>query len=165
MTPLAADLQILFRRDLRCLIREIDLFPDDTILWQTLPGISNSAGNLTLHVAGNLRHFVGSVLGHTDYRRDREAEFAQRECSRASLVAALERTLSEVETGLNALSPEALDAPYPQSLKGHQPVTRLFLMHLAIHLAFHLGQVGYLRRALTGEASSSGGMAIEALFT
>lgn len=165
MTPLAADLLILFHRDLQCFIREIEAFPDDTTLWRTLPGLSNSAGNLALHVAGNLRHFVGGVLGGTGYPRNREAEFAQREGSRASVVATLACALTEVETCLVALGPEALDGPYPQALKGQHPVTRLFLMHLAVHLAFHLGQVGYLRRVLTGEATSSGGMAIEALFT
>jgi hypothetical protein len=165
MTPLAADLLILFRRDLRCFIREVESFPDDATLWRTLPGVSNSAGNLALHVAGNLRHFVGCVLGHTGYQRLREAEFAQREGTRASVTAILEATLVDVETGLNALTTESLEAPYPQALMEHQTQTRLFLLHLTVHLAFHLGQAGYLRRALTGEIRSTGGMAIQDLFS
>ena len=79
MTPLAADLFILLRRDLRCFIREIETFPDDATLWQTVPGIRNSAGNLALHVAGNLRHFVGTVLGGTGYTSDCPLEQALRE--------------------------------------------------------------------------------------
>jgi len=160
MTPLAADLLLLFRRDLRCLIREVDLFPDDASLWRTVPGITNSAGNLALHLAGNLQHFVGAVLGATGYVRQREREFAQREGSRAAVVAELEATLAAVEAGLTALTGEAEAATFPAPVGPHRPPTGIFLMHLATHLAFHLGQVGYLRRALTGDPASAGGMSI-----
>lgn len=163
MTPLAADLLILLRRDLRCFICEIEAFPDDATLWQTVPGISNSAGNLALHVAGNLRHFVGAVLGGTGYVRDREREFARQEGTRAEVIAPLEAAAIEIEAGLSALRAEALALPYPQVLLGHQPATGRFLLHLATHLAFHLGQAGYLRRALTGEAGATGGMGIAEL--
>ncbi len=163
MTPLAADLLLLFRRDLRCLVREVELFPDDATLWRTLPGIANSAGNLALHVAGNLQHFVGAVLGGTGYVRQREREFAKREGSRASVIAELEAAIAAVETGLAAQTEASLAAPFPVPLGGHRLSTRRCLLHLETHLAFHLGQAGYLRRALTGDASSAGGMAIQDL--
>lgn len=163
MTPLAADLLILLRRDLRCFIREVEAFPDDATLWQTVPGITNSAGNLALHVVGNLRHFVGAVLGGTDYVRDRESEFARREGTRAEVAGLLAAAATEIETGLSALTAETLAQPYPQVLLGHQPSTGRLLLHLATHLAFHLGQTGYLRRALTGEAGATGGMGIAEL--
>lgn len=163
MTPFAADLLILFRRDLHCFIREVEAFPDDASLWRTLPGIANSAGNLALHVAGNLRHFVGGVVGNTGYQRHREAEFTAREGSRASVIENLTITLAEVEAGLAALTLENLEAPYPQPVMGHTPGARCFLIHLAAHLAFHLGQAGYLRRAITGEPGATGGMAIQEL--
>lgn len=163
MTPLAADLLLLFRRDLRCVIREVELFPDDAALWRTVPGIANSAGNLALHLAGNLQHFVGSVLGGTGYIRQREREFAQREGTRASISAELEATLAAVEVGLTALTAEAQAAIFPTPVGPHRPPTAIFLMHLATHLAFHLGQVGYLRRALTGDAASAGGMSVAEL--
>jgi hypothetical protein len=163
MTPLAADLLILFRRDLGCLGREVAAFPDDATLWRTLPGISNSAGNIALHVAGNLRHFVGTVLGGTGYVRDRDREFARREGTRAELIAELERTASDVAVGLQALTAAAEAAPYPAAVAGHHAPTGRFLLHLEAHLAFHLGQAGYLRRALTGEAGATGGMGIAEL--
>ncbi|WP_243303054.1 DinB family protein [Geothrix oryzisoli] len=163
MTPLAADLLLLFRRDLRCLIREVELFPDDATLWRRAPGITNSAGNVALHVAGNLQHFVGAVLGATGYVRQREREFAQRDGTRAEVVAGLEATVAAVETGLAALTEAALAAPFPMPIGSHRMSTRRFLVHLEAHLAFHLGQVGYLRRALTGDATSAGGMAIQDL--
>jgi len=163
MTPLAADLLVLLRRDLRCFSREIEAFPDDATLWRTVPGISNSAGNLALHVAGNLRHFVGTVLGGTGYQRHRDAEFAQRSGTRAEVVALLEAAAAEAEAGLEALTAEGLALPYPQELLGHRPPTGRVLLHLSTHLAFHLGQAGYLRRVLTGEIGATGGMGIAEL--
>jgi uncharacterized damage-inducible protein DinB len=163
MTPFAADLLVLFRRDLRCFIREVEAFPDDATLWRTVPGLRNSAGNLALHVAGNLRLLLGAVLGGTGYQRDREQELSQRSGSRAEVVAALEGAALDVELGLKALTAESLATPFPMAVGGLQPATGRFLMHLASHLAFHLGQAGYLRRTLTGEATTTGAMAIKEL--
>jgi uncharacterized damage-inducible protein DinB len=158
MTPFAADLLVLFRRDLRCFIREVELFPDDATLWKTLPGISNSAGNLALHVAGNLRHFVGGVLGGTGYQRNREQEFGQREGTRMAVSAALEAASVDIQAGLEKLTPESQAAPFPVSVGGRRPATGRLLLHIAAHTAFHLGQAGYLRRALTGSATSASPM-------
>ncbi len=163
MTPLAADLLVILRRDLRCLIREVEAFPDDATLWRTVPGIANSAGNLALHVAGNLRAYVGGVLGGSGYQRNREREFSQREGSRAEVVAALVAASEEIEAGLQVLTMEALAAPIPHDVMGVRPATGRWLLHLATHLAFHLGQAGYVRRALTGEAGGTGVMSIPEL--
>ena len=163
MTPLATDLLILLRRDLRCFIREVEASPDDATLWRSVPGIANSAGNVALHVAGNLRHFVGTVLGGTGYARQRELEFSRREGTRAEVVALLEATIREVEPGLLALTEPTQAAPYLQVVLGVQPPTGRWLLHLVAHTAFHLGQAGYLRRALTGEAGATGVMSIPEL--
>jgi uncharacterized damage-inducible protein DinB len=163
MIPFAADLLVLFRRDLRCFAREVALFPDDVSLWRTTPGIANSAGNLALHVAGNLRHFVGAVLGGTGYVRQRELEFAQREGTRVAVIAELEAAAAEVEAGLKALRTETLASPFPVAVGGHRPATGRLLLHLAAHLAFHLGQAGYLRRSLTGDSTGAGAMDLRGL--
>jgi uncharacterized damage-inducible protein DinB len=163
MTPLAADLLVLFRRDLRCFIREVEAFPDDATLWRTVPGLRNSVGNLALHVAGNLRLLVGAALGGTGFQRDREQELNQRTGTRTEVAAALEAAAHEVERGLNAVTEKSLATPFPLAVGGLQPNTQRFLVHLAAHLAFHLGQAGYLRRTLTGEATVAGAMAIKEL--
>jgi uncharacterized damage-inducible protein DinB len=163
MTPLAADLLVLFRRDLRCLIREIEAFPDDATLWRCVPGIANSAGNLALHVAGNLRHFMGAVLGGSGYVRQRELEFTTREGTRTAVIAQLEAAEHDVAATLESLTEETLAAPFPMAVGGHHVHTRRFLLHLSAHLAFHLGQAGYLRRALTGHALSTGPMELKDL--
>lgn len=153
----------VFERELRGFARELELFGDEELIWQTLPGISNSAGNLALHVCGNLQHYVGAVLGGTAYVRDRPLEFSARGVSRADLSAEIEATIQVVRSVLPELSEDELSAPYPDVLGGIRPSTGLFLLHLISHLSFHLGQAGYLRRALTGENRTSGAISLRAL--
>lgn len=162
MNPIAWT-SFLIARELRGFASEIELFPEEDQIWQTLPGISNSAGTLTLHVCGNLQHFVGAVLGGSSYVRDRPFEFAARGLSRAHLLAEIERTLEVVTRVLPGLSEEVVSAPYPDVLGGLRPPTGLFLLHLSCHLSHHLGQAGYLRRVLTGENRSSGTISMESL--
>ena len=50
----------MLHRELAAVQREIEAYPNDDSLWQLAPGISNSGGTLALHLAGNLRHFVGA---------------------------------------------------------------------------------------------------------
>jgi hypothetical protein len=148
--------RLVLIRELDSFAREVELFPDDTVLWKTLPGISNSAGNLALHAAGNLQHFIGAVLGATGYVRDREAEFNRRSGTREELKAELAKAREVVDRVLNRISDDDLRAVYPEPIRDRRLVTGDFMLHLATHLAFHLGQIGYLRRAVTGDATSSG---------
>ena len=160
---LAADLARLLARELDAFAREVELFPDDAALWRTVPGVTNAAGTLALHACGNLQHFVGAVLGGTGYVRDREREFGARGLSRADLVTQLAEAREVVRTTLAALGDAALAAPYPQPPGGVRVSTQRFLLHLLVHLGFHLGQAGYLRRALTGDATTSGAVAVAQL--
>jgi uncharacterized damage-inducible protein DinB len=157
------DIRRLLVRELGAFAREVELFPDDVALWRTLPGIANSAGNLALHVCGNLRHFVGGVLGGTGYVRDRAAEFAAREGRREDLARQLRETADLVAAVLAGVEPAVLDAPFPEAHDGTRLPGRLFLMHVATHLALHLGQAGYLRRALLGDPRSAGPVSLKAL--
>jgi hypothetical protein len=141
-------------RDLQTFQREIELFPSDDAVWQTVPGIANSAGTLALHVCGNLRHYLGAVLGGTDYVRDRDAEFRLRSIPRRELVENLSGTNEIVIRVLQTLTPESLPALYPEPVAGILR-TDWFLLHLGTHLAFHLGQAGYLRRMITGDTTST----------
>lgn len=161
--PLTDSLQKILIRDLRAFGREIALFPDDTSLWAVLPGLTNSSGNLALHVAGNLQHFIGTVLGGTDYLRDRDREFAQRSGTRQQLRALLDQTARVIERVLPRLDAPALAAPYPAAPGGLAVSTGTWLLHLATHLAFHLGQAGALRRALTGSSVTAGAMGLKEL--
>jgi uncharacterized damage-inducible protein DinB len=163
MTTLNDDLCRIFIRDLEGFGRELALFPMEAAVWQTLPGTTNSAGNLTLHVCGGLQHFLGAVLGKSGYLRDRDAEFSRREVPRAELQAQIAHTIKVVRKVLAGLGPEVWDSDYPIQLNGVTLTTRRFLIHLATHVAFHLGQAGYLRRMLTGDNTSSAPVAIVGL--
>lgn len=154
MHDLIEYLQRTISRDLQTFQREIELFPSDDAVWQTVPGIANPAGTLALHVCGNLRHYLGAVLGGSGYVRDRDAEFRLRDIPRRELVENLTGTHEVVTRVLQTLSPESLLALYPEPVAGVLR-TDWFLLHLGTHLAFHLGQAGYLRRMITEDGTST----------
>ncbi len=153
----------LLTRDLQALRRSIDAYPDDALPWRQPPGLPNSAGTLALHVAGNLRHFVGATLGGTGYVRDRDREFAARNLSRAELAASLAAAEADVRQTLERLTAADLQREFPLPLAGHRYATDDLLLHLVTHLAYHLGQVDYHRRVVTGDATPIGAMALPAL--
>ena len=159
----AANVARVLVRELDAVRRELTLFPDDATVWRVLPGVTNSAGTLALHLAGNLKHFVGAVLGGTGYVRDRDAEFSRRDVARAELDRELAEACMVVRAVLEVLPDAALAREYPAKVQNVTVTTELWLLHLATHLAFHLGQIGYLRRALTGQNTSAGGVAVTAL--
>jgi uncharacterized damage-inducible protein DinB len=154
---------VVLVRELEGLQAELAMFADDETVWRTLPGVTNSAGNIALHVAGNLQHFVGAVLGGTRYVRDRDAEFDKRSGTRADVVAELARAIEGIRAVLPRLSEAMLDAPYPQPRIPVEVSTRRFLLHLCCHAAYHLGQVGYLRRMLTGDNRTSHALGMQSL--
>ena len=140
------DLLRLFERDLLKLKEEIGLYAGEASLWTIAPGIANSGGTLCLHLVGNLRHFIGTVLGKTAYIRQRDLEFSLRNVPREALLAGIDEAIGEVKNTLNALQDSDLDKPYPQEKNGETPTTRALLLHLLTHLGYHLGQVNYHRR-------------------
>jgi Protein of unknown function (DUF1572) len=152
----AADFSLSLVRELDGFTRELALFPDDASAWKTVPGITNSAGNLALHLAGNLQHFIGAVLGRTGYVRNRELEFGRTSGSRAEIYAELAAAIAVVRTVLPSISDDVLDQEFPETVMGSTFRTGTFLVHLVAHAGFHLGQAGYLRRAVTGDSTSSG---------
>jgi hypothetical protein len=153
---LAADLAALLDRDLRALRRELEAYPDERQIWQAVPGLANTAGTLALHLAGNLQHYVGARWGRTGYVRNRDAEFARRNVPRAELIAEIERARAAVAAGLGAVRREELDAEFPELVGGCRVRTGDFLVHTAVHLAYHLGQVDSHRRVVTGNGEGVG---------
>jgi uncharacterized damage-inducible protein DinB len=157
------DIQILMNRELNSLIDELKLFPDDEIIWDVLPGITNSAGNLTLHLCGNLHHFIGAILGNTGYVRYRESEFSVRSGSREELINHVQGTVQMINSIFPTLTQNTLSAAYPQKVGGVDLSCERFLLHLEVHLSHHLGQIGYLRRILTQNNTSSGAVSLRAI--
>ncbi len=163
MSPFIADLSKSFLRDLDTLSREVALYPDDASLWAERPGLPNTGGNLALHLVGNVRHFIGTTLGATGFVRNREREFGDREGSRADIIAAIAVARAEVEASLASLTDAKLAEPFPVAVGGTTLPTGRFLLHLATHFTFHLGQIDYHRRIVTGNPQSANTLPIAAL--
>ena len=145
-----SELISLFTRDLRRVAQEIEAFPTDESLWQTAPGVTNSAGNLALHLEGNLREYIGRQLGGIAYTRQRPLEFSTTGLTRADVAARIDAVR---ETVIPALAKADLDALFPENVLGQPLTTRQFVLHLLGHLNYHLGQIDYLRRMNTGDGA------------
>lgn len=140
-----ADLVTLYKRDLEKLVAELEAYPNEASIWAIAGDIRNPAGNLVLHIVGNLNTYIGLNLGQIPYVRDRPSEFSRRDVLRAELVQMLRDTSSMIE-GVLSKSDLPLEAPYPQESLGYPMTTQYFLIHLYGHLNWHLGQVNYHRR-------------------
>lgn len=138
----------LFERDLRKLAEEIKLYQLESDIWEIRPGIANSAGNLCLHLIGNLQYFIGAVLGNSGYIRQRELEFSQKNIPGKQLLAEIENTISQIKKTLNGCQEADLEQTYPLEREGRAITTGYMLTHLLSHLNYHLGQVNYHRRLI-----------------
>jgi uncharacterized damage-inducible protein DinB len=141
-------LKILFSRDLAKLKTEIELYKDESKLWHTEAGIANSAGNLCLHLVGNLNHFIGATIGGTGYVRNREQEFSFKNIPCTDLAVKIDETAFVVNSTLDKLTDDVLESEYPLLLADQKFTTKHFLLHLTTHLSYHLGQINYHRRLL-----------------
>src|SRR5690242_18997908 len=150
--------QAMLLRELAAVQRSVEAYPDDTSLWAQPNGLPNAGGTLVLHLAGNLQHYVGAVLGNSGYERDRPAEFARRDVPRAELLREVSAAIAAVEHTLSSLSEGSLLQPHPEAIGGSVLPIGVFLVHLATHLAYHLGQLDYHRRVVTGDASGVGAL-------
>ena len=139
-------LKSLFDRDLNKLKFEIASYQNESKIWEIDKNISNSAGNLTLHLIGNINHFIGNQIGKTDYIRNRELEFSAKNIPQSELISKIEETIIVVNNALDELSIADLEKNYPLIVFEKEMTTGYFLVHLSTHLAYHLGQINYHRR-------------------
>jgi uncharacterized damage-inducible protein DinB len=141
-------LRSLLNRDLNKLRSEIELYNSEQKIWHIENRIANSAGNLCLHLIGNLNTYIGAVLGNTNYVRNRPMEFSMKDVPRAELIRMIDETIVTVDKSLSDISDTDLNAEYPLLVFEHKTSTGYFLIHLATHLTYHLGQINYHRRLL-----------------
>ena len=141
-------LRLLFGRDLNRVKQELALYNDEEKIWHIEKSIANSAGNLCLHLIGNLNTYIGAELGGIAYVRHRELEFSLKNVARRELLEKLDETSSIVDISLSKASPEVLAQEYPILVFDHKTTTEYLLVHLATHLTYHLGQINYHRRLL-----------------
>ena len=141
-------LQKIFKRDLEKLKQEIASYRVENNLWKVDKSIANSSGNLCLHLVGNLNAYIGVEIGKTGYGRNRDLEFSLKNIPQLQLVKMIEDTIVVVENGLNKLNENDLEKEYPLLVFKEKTSIGFFLIHLTVHLGYHLGQVNYHRRLL-----------------
>ena len=141
-------LKKLFDRDLDKLKNELSNYKVESSLWVVKKNISNSAGNLALHIIGNLNHFIGGVLGENGYVRDRDAEFSNKDVPVNDLLQNIDEVKTIIYNTLEGISEEELLETFPINVFGYEMTTLFFLFHLHSHLTYHLGQINYHRRLI-----------------
>jgi hypothetical protein len=141
-------LKTIISRDLMKLKAEIELYRDEKNIWVIDKGIANSGGNLCLHLIGNLNTYIGKEIGNTGYVRNRDLEFSQKDVARNELIAKIDNTVAVVKDALDKVNEEDLTKEYPLLVFDKKTSTEYFLVHLAAHLTYHLGQINYHRRLL-----------------
>ncbi len=139
----------LFTRDLEKLKEELQSYANVETIWKVAPGINNSAGNLALHLVGNLNHFIGAILGKTGFIRDREGEFNDKNIPLDQILNDIENTKAMIDDALSRITSETLESDYPVEVFGKPMNTTYFIVHLYGHLNYHLGQVNYHRRLMS----------------
>jgi hypothetical protein len=154
--PALLALAAILDRDLATLRREVEAYPEEGDLWREVPGIANVGGTLALHLAGNLQHYFGTRLAETGYVRDRPAEFSRRNVPRAELVREIEAARAAVKAAPTRLTAAQLAGDFPEVIGGVRLRMDDYLVHLAVHFAYHLGQLDYHRRVVTGLNTSVG---------
>ncbi len=138
----------IFERDLGKLKQEVQLYPDEQSLWVISKDIKNSGGNLVLHITGNLKHYIGAVLGNSGYVRHRDLEFSEKNVPKSTLLKYIDETLEIVRVVISSLTEEELVKIYPEHIFEKGMTTAFFIVHLTSHLNYHLGQINYHRRLL-----------------
>ncbi len=142
------NLSFFFERDLLKLQDELNLYKNEANIWAVKADINNSAGNLALHLIGNLNHFIGATLGNTGYVRNREAEFALKDIPRAQVLADIDSVIPVVKTALANLQPGDFEKDFPLPMNNRTITTEQLLLQLLAHLSYHLGQINYHRRLI-----------------
>ena len=141
-------LKSLFDRDLKRLRTEIDIYNNEQTLWHIEKNIANSAGNLCLHLIGNLNTYIGATIGKTNYVRNREQEFSLKGIPKMELLKQIDETIAVINSSLDKLTEDDLTKEYPILVFSEKTTTGYLLIHLTTHLTYHLGQINYHRRLL-----------------
>jgi uncharacterized damage-inducible protein DinB len=116
--------------------------PEQRLWWRPAPG-TNSAGNLVVHLCGNLTLWLLSGVGGAPPARDRAAEFAATGgAGRAELARRLEEVVSHCAALLRQL--EAEDAARRLEVQGYHTDVQGAVFHAVEHMSYHTGQILYL---------------------
>src|SRR5436853_30529 len=116
MTPL--DFKELYIRELDNLHKEISAYNDEDRIWAIAGEVKNSAGNLCVHLLGNVNHFIGAIIGKNGYVRKREEEFTVKNISKEKLLNDITTAKLMVENVLNTTDTSEMQKDFPAELFG-----------------------------------------------
>jgi len=148
MNAVITSIHEIILRDLDKLEKEISLYPNEESIWKVDGQITNTAGNLCLHLCGNLQHYFGAVLGKTGYIRHRDLEFSSKNIPRQKLIEEINKAKETVSKTLHSFPDDQLEKDYPEKVFDYPMTNQHFFIHLTAHLGYHLGQINYHRRLL-----------------
>lgn len=134
--------------NLQKLKTEITSYKTPANIWKVEGNISNSAGNLCLHLLGNINHFICAALENTGYVRNRDLEFSQKNIPVEVLAAQIDDTVGAVENTFDKMTTASLDQEYPLVFNNQKLTTEQMLVNIISHLNYHLGQINYHKRLL-----------------
>jgi len=136
---LAAAYLVEYMDKIRLAVGHLD---DDALWWRPAPG-TNSAGNLLIHLAGNLSLWVLQGVGGRPYPRDRAGEFAaDRSAGGEQLLGRLGRVVEECVEVVEGLGPD--DLARPVALQGYEVDVLAALFHAVEHMSYHTGQLVWI---------------------
>ncbi|MBV9436564.1 MAG: DUF1572 family protein [Acidobacteria bacterium] len=124
----------------------VESLSDEQVWWRPNEA-SNSIGNLLLHLNGNVTQWLVASFAQTEDRRDRPAEFAQREqIPKTKLIQLLAQTMDASAQTLSRLTEKELLATY--QIQGYT-VTGLHAVYQVVeHFGLHYGQIAYVTKML-----------------
>jgi len=115
-------------------------------LWSRANPNSNAVGNLTLHLAGNMRQWLISGVGGVPDIRQRDLEFAARTgLSGSELRLILAATVQEAVATLSALPPARLTETI--QIQGFRLTALEAIYHAVEHFSGHTYQIILLAKA------------------
>lgn len=118
----------------------------ESALWARANASSNSAGNLVLHLAGNVRQWIVSGVGGAPDVRTRDAEFAaQGGHTRDALLAHLDAACAEAVAVFDRLDAAALGET--RQIQGRATTVMAAIYHVVEHFSTHTGQLILLAKA------------------
>lgn len=140
--------QLIAKQNLPFIVKCLQQLSEEEIWWRPNPA-SNSAGNLVLHLCGNVRQWIISGLGGAPDKRQRDLEFSDGPVARRELVTRLRRTVRDAFRVLVKLSDDSLARTY--SIQGYHVSGLDAVFHVTEHFGYHTGQIIYITKLKRGE--------------
>lgn len=118
-------------------------------VWTRPNDVSNSIGNLALHLRGNVQQWIVAGVGGRDFARDRPAEFAQRHALPIDqILPPLQATVDQAARVISGLTAERLLERV--TIQAYDVSVLSAVFHVVEHFSLHTGQIVYQTKILTG---------------